>query len=62
MSHLLRAAGAERWPLDRLCLDDNAPLQCEVNRVCGVLNRLATPSISFPVWMLEIPVMRIALP
>ena len=38
---LLRVVGAERWPLDRLCLDDEAPLACEVERVRAALGRLA---------------------
>lgn len=41
MSHLLRAADAERWPLDRLCLDGDAPLRCEVERVREALRRVA---------------------
>lgn len=38
---LLRVVGAERWPLDRLCLDDEAPMRCEVERVMEALDRLA---------------------
>ena len=30
---LIRAAGPARFMLDRLCLDDEAPLQCEVEQV-----------------------------
>ena len=38
---LIRAAGAERFVLDRLCLDDDAPLRCEVERVREALGRVA---------------------
>ena len=38
---LLRAAGAERFVLDRLCLDDDAPLRCEMERVREALGRVA---------------------
>ncbi len=38
---LLRVVSAERWPLDRLCLDDEAPLACEVERVRAALGRVA---------------------
>ena len=37
---LIRAAGAERFVLDRLCLDDDAPLRCEVERVREALDRV----------------------
>ena len=30
---LLQAAGADRFVLDRLCLDGDTPLACEVERV-----------------------------
>lgn len=36
---LLRAAGAERFMLDRLLLDGDAPLRCEVERVRVALER-----------------------
>jgi hypothetical protein len=36
-----RAAGAERCPLDRLCLDDDVPLRCEVERVRKALHQIA---------------------
>ena len=36
---LIRAAGAERFMLDRLCLDGDAPLRCEVERVREALGR-----------------------
>lgn len=38
---MLRAAGAERFALDRLCLDDDPPLRCEVERVRAALGRVA---------------------
>ena len=34
---LIRAAGAERLMLDRLCLDGDPPLRCEVDRVRAAL-------------------------
>ena len=37
---LIQAAGAERFVLDRLCLDDDAPLRCEVERVRAALDRV----------------------
>ena len=37
---LIRAAGAERFMLDRLCLDDEEPLRCEVERVRAALGRM----------------------
>ncbi|RYC29679.1 hypothetical protein D3273_22655 [Lichenibacterium minor] len=40
---LIRAAGAERFVLDRLCLDDDAPLRCEVERVRVALGRMIRP-------------------
>ena len=40
-ARLIRAAGAERIVLDRLCLDDDAPLSSEVERVRAALERLA---------------------
>ena len=40
-ARLLRAAGAERFVLDRLCLDDDAPLSSEVERVRAALGRVA---------------------
>ena len=39
-AHLIRAAGAERFVLDRLCLDDDAPLSSEVERVRAALGRV----------------------
>ena len=36
---LIRVAGAERFMLDRLCLDGDAPLRCEVERVREALGR-----------------------
>ena len=36
---LIRAAGTERFVLDRLCLDDDAPLGCEVERVREALGQ-----------------------
>ena len=36
-AHLIRAAGAERFVLDRLCLDDDAPMACEVKRIRAAL-------------------------
>ena len=38
---LIRAAGAERFVLDRLCLDGDAPLSSEVERVTAALERVA---------------------
>jgi hypothetical protein len=38
---LLRAAGAERFALDRLYLNDDAPLSSEVERVRAALERVA---------------------
>ncbi len=38
---LIRAAGAERFVLDRLCLDGDAPLRCEVERLVEAIDRLA---------------------
>ena len=35
----MRAAGAERFMLDRLCLADDAPLECEMERVKAALER-----------------------
>ena len=46
-ARLLRAAGAERFVLDRLCLDDNAPLSSEVERVRAALGRVG---ISHPTY------------
>ena len=37
---LIRAAGAERFVLDRLCLDGDAPLRCEVERVRATFDRI----------------------
>ncbi len=37
----MSAVAAERWPLDRLCVDDATPLVCEVERIVDVLDRLA---------------------
>ena len=39
-ARLLRATGAERFVLDRLCLDDDAPLSSEVERVRAALERV----------------------
>ena len=39
-ARLLRAAGTERFVLDRLCLDDDAPLSSEVERVRAALKRV----------------------
>ena len=44
---LIRAAGAERFALDRLCLDDDAPLRCEVERVGAALGRVASAGTRF---------------
>ena len=38
---LFRAAGAERFALDRLCLDGDLPLRCEIERVRAALGRVA---------------------
>ncbi|RYB06456.1 hypothetical protein [Lichenibacterium ramalinae] len=40
---LLRTAGADLWPLDRLCLDGDPPLTCEVEQVVEALGRVAAP-------------------
>ena len=40
-ARMIRAAGAERFVLDRLCLDDDAPLSSEVDRVRAALERVA---------------------
>ncbi len=39
-ARLIRAAGAERFVLDRLRLEDDAPMACEVERVRAALERL----------------------
>ena len=39
-ARMIRAAGAERFVLDRLCLDDDAPLSSEVERVRAALGRV----------------------
>ena len=39
-ARLIREAGAERFVLDRLCLDDDAPLSSEVERVRAALERV----------------------
>ena len=38
---LLRAAGAERFVLDRLYPDGDAPLACELEQVRAALERVA---------------------
>ena len=38
---LLITVGADRFVLDRLCLDGDAPLRCEVERVRAALGRVA---------------------
>ena len=40
-ARLIRAAGAERFVLDRLCLDGDVPMACEVERVRVALGRVA---------------------
>ena len=40
-SALIRTAGAERFPLDRLVLEDDPPLTCEVERIGAALERVA---------------------
>ena len=47
-ARLIRAAGAERFVLDRLCLDDDAPLSSEVERVRAALVRMMGSSRSQP--------------
>ena len=37
---MIRAAGAERFMLDRLTLNGEAPLRCEVERVRAALGRI----------------------
>ena len=37
---LIQATGTERFTLDWLCLDGDAPLRCEVERVRVALDRL----------------------
>ena len=39
-ARLILAAGAERFVLDRLCLDDDAPLSSEIDRVRKALDRV----------------------
>ena len=39
-ARLIRAAGAERFALDRLCLEGDAPLACEVERIKAALGRV----------------------
>jgi hypothetical protein len=43
-ARMIRAAGAERFVLDRLVLDDDAPLSSEVERVRAALGRVAKMS------------------
>lgn len=38
---LLTPAGFDRFLLDRLCLDGEVPLRCEVGRVRAALGRVA---------------------
>jgi hypothetical protein len=45
---LIRAAGAERFALDRLCLDDDMPLSSEVERVRAALGRVAVQIVPAP--------------
>ena len=45
---LLRVVGAERWPLDRLCHDDEAPLRCEGERVRAALEQVAETASAAP--------------
>ena len=45
-ARMIRAAGAERFVLDRLCLDDDAPLSSEVERVRAALERVAGSFLS----------------
>ena len=40
-ARLIRAAGAERFVLDRLCIDDDASLWSEVELVRAALERVA---------------------
>jgi transposase len=40
-ARMIRAASAEQFVLDRLCLDDDAPLSSEVERVRAALERVA---------------------
>ncbi len=44
-SALIRAAGAERFVLDRLVLDDDPPLACEVERIREALGRVASLTV-----------------
>ena len=39
-ARVIRAAGAEQFVLDRLCLDDDGPLSSEVERVRAALERI----------------------
>ena len=43
-ARMIRAAGVERFVLDRLCLDDDAPLSSEMERVRAALERVAEMS------------------
>lgn len=38
---MIRAVGTERFVLDRLYLDGDAPLRCEVERVKAALGRIS---------------------
>ena len=49
-ARLIRAAGAERFVLDRLCLDNDAPLSWEMRRVRAALDRVATRGLTKLQW------------
>ena len=45
-ARVIRAAGAERFVLDRLVLDDDAPLSSEVERVRAALEKMVTTHLT----------------
>ena len=45
-ARLIRAAGAERFVLDRPCLDDDAPLASEMERVRAALGKIVTTHLT----------------
>ena len=44
-ARMIQVAGAERFVLDRLVLDDDAPLSSEVERVRAALERVAKATV-----------------
>lgn len=39
MSHLLRATVPEQWRMERLCLNDEDPVACDLGRIRAALGR-----------------------